>query len=212
MNRKGRLAINLAVVAAALLLWQAVASRRHDPLLFPTVGSIFTVSLPSFGTFSSGGHRGFAEAFAVIESNALVTIERIALGLVIGVPSGTAFGLLMFYLRGTGGTSTLTLITIRSIPLLALIPLFSLWFGSSSVGIIAYIAFGVFMITASDSYEAAANLSPTLVQLAGLLGARGTFLVRTIYLPGIAGPMAASIRNAVGLSWALSPIVIHRNW
>ena len=191
-------------VGILLLAWEMFALWRHDTRLFPTLQSILFTSLPSLGNFSVIGETGIWNALQALAWHAGITVARIAAGLAIGVPCGLAFGLLMHWLRGSGGTPALTLIVTRSIPLLALIPLFSFWFGASSRGVIAYIAFGVFVVIASDAYEAAANLPPTLLQLASLLGARGVFLVWTTYLPGIALHMAGSIRNVVGITWALS--------
>lgn len=202
-NGRG-VAATVVIVAAALVIWQLFAVRQHNLLLFPTIGSIFTVSLPSLASFSGAGNPSYMLALATLGKNVFVTIQRVAMGLLLGLPAGAACGLLLFWLRGSKGTSTFVLIVIRSVPMLALVPLFAFWFGSSAVGIVSYIAFGIFLIVASDAFEAAANLSPTTVQLAELLGARGFFLVRTIYVPGIAGPMFSSIRNAVGLSWAFS--------
>lgn len=204
MSRFRRIALPIAVPLFAVALWQVVALKRNNPFLFPTIGSIFGTSLPSFGVFYTAGTTGYTAAISALSFHAAVTISRIACGLAFGGPLGIAFGVLTHLLRGSGPVSALPLIMVRSVPLLALIPLFSFWFGSSGVGVVTYIAFGVFVVTASDAFEAMANLSPALIQLAGLLGAQRWFVIRTVYLPGIGRHMAASIRNVVGLTWALS--------
>jgi ABC-type nitrate/sulfonate/bicarbonate transport system permease component len=196
--------IKVACLGNLFSVWEIFAILKHNPQLFPTVGSIITISLPSLGIFSQSGAVGLRNAITALAYHSGLTVMRIAAGLLVGAPSGVAFGLLMHWLRGSGRTSALALLVVRSIPLLALIPLFSFWFGASTIGIVSYIGFGVFVVVASDAYEAAANLSPSLLQLASLLGARRSFLLRSTYLPGIAGHMAGSVRNVLGLTWALS--------
>jgi sulfonate transport system permease protein len=100
--------------------------------------------------------------------------------------------------------SAVALTAVRSVPLLALIPLFSFWFGTLWYGPLLYIAFGIFVVTASDCYEASANLPKVFVQHARLLGARGPFILATIHLPGIASSLAASLKNLVGYGWAFA--------
>jgi len=204
MSASRMLAWKAACFGVLLIAWEIFAVSQRNLNLFPTLESILGASLPSLGVFSDHGSAGFTYAIGALAYHAGLTIARIAAGLAIGAPLGLAFGLLMHWLRGDGGTPALTLIITRSIPLLALIPLFSFWFGASSSGVIAYIAFGVFVVIASDAYEASANVPPAFLQSASLLGARRLFLMRTVHLPGIASHMAGSIRNVVGLSWALS--------
>lgn len=197
-------AVKLVAGAALMLVWQITACLKHQPSLYPKFGYIVTVSLPGLGVFSNSSTAGFRGALDVLCYNGGVTVFRIAIGLGIGVPVGIAGGLAIHYLRGDGPVSSVTLTIIRSVPLLALIPLFKYWFALSPAGPIAYIAVGTFFVLASDSYEAAANISPIYAQQAHLLGAGPWFTLRTVYLPGIQLQLAGGLRNVIGLSWAFS--------
>jgi ABC-type nitrate/sulfonate/bicarbonate transport system permease component len=189
---------------AILLIWELVAHGKNEPRLFPSLEYVAFVSLPSLGVFSTTNEPGFVSALSVIGLQSLITIARILGALAVGIPAGVLFGLTIHYLRGASSLSAISLMVIRSIPLLALIPLFAFWFGTSQVGILAYIAFGVFVVVSSDSYESAANLSPVYVQQARLLGGRQMFLVSSVYMPGTAISLYGSLRNVLGLSWALA--------
>ena len=187
-----------------VLLWEVIAHSKHQPNLYPTIEHIFRVSLPGFGIFSQSSEPGFWAALGVLSYHGLITVLRISVGLGAGIPAGIAGGLLVHYLRGSGPVSSITLTVVRSIPLLALIPLFKYWFGLSEWGTVGYIAIGTFFVISSDSYEAAANIAPVYAQQARLLGAGDYFTLRTVYLPGIQMQLAGGLRNVIGLSWAFS--------
>lgn len=195
---------NLIPASVLILIWELIARSKQQPQLYPTIEHILKVSLPGFGIFSQSSEPGFWAALGVLSYHGLITVLRISVGLGIGIPVGIAGGLLIHYLRGSGPVSSITLTVVRSIPLLALIPLFKYWFGLSEWGTISYIAIGTFFVIASDSYEAAANISPVYAQQAKLLGAGDYFTLRTVYLPGIQTQLAGGLRNVIGLSWAFS--------
>lgn len=201
---RGGIIIRVVSIATLALMWEVLAHVKGDPRLFPSFEHIIFVSLPSLGVFSKTSQPGFLEALGVLASHASITVGRILVALALGAPSGIIFGLTIHYIRGSGPISALALTIARSIPLLALIPLFTFWFGSSPAGIVIYIAFGIFVVISSDSYEAAANLSPVFVQQAKLLGGHRVFVFYTVYLPGIQMMLFGGLRNVIGLSWAFA--------
>lgn len=205
-SRYARQDIQTKMVTFTILaiVWEAIAQIAHKPELYPSFEYLLNVSFPSLGMFSRPPAAGVVSALSAILHNGLITLARVGLGLAIGVPSGIIGGLLLHYLRGSGPISAITLTALRSVPLLALIPLFKYWFGLSTFAIVAYIAIGTFFVIASDSYEAAANTAPVYVQQAHLLGATPYFILRTVYLPAIRTQLSGGLRNVIGLSWAFS--------
>jgi sulfonate transport system permease protein len=203
-KRSSALVIRLMSIAALCLAWEVVAHTKQQPSLYPTFEQMFRVSLPSFGVFSEAASAGVGRALTVLSYHAGVTLLRISIGLLIGVPLGIIAGLIIHYLRGSGPASAIVLTIGRSIPLLALIPLFAYWFGSAPTAALAYIAVGAFFILAADTYEAAGNVAPIHAQQARLLGASRATILRTVYLPAIQTQLAGSLRNVIGLSWAFS--------
>jgi ABC-type nitrate/sulfonate/bicarbonate transport system permease component len=184
--------------------WNILAHFKCDQRLYPSIEHLFAVSLPSLGVFAKSSNPGYTNALSVLLIHSAITIGRIVGALVLGAPLGIGLGLVIHQLRGSGPLPVMTLTIIRSVPLLALIPLFAFWFGSSAFGIFAYIVFGVVVVISSDTYEAAANLSLVQVQQATLLGGGRLFIIRTVYLPGIQPMLVGSIRHLLGLSWALA--------
>lgn len=199
-----RRSIRLGSLVVLVLGWEILAHVKGDLRLYPPIEHLFAVSLPSLGVFSSSSDAGYGTALSVLLIHSAITVARIVGALILGTPLGMGLGLLTHHLRGSGPLPVMTLTIIRSIPLLALIPLFAFWFGSSPFGIFAYIVFGVLVVISWDTYEAAANLSLVHVQQAKLLGGSRPFIIRTVYLPGIRPALVGSIRNVLGLSWALA--------
>jgi len=200
VHRRARAASLIATAVA----WEIFAHLHADDRLYPSLERLLTISFPSLGVFSLSTEPTYLNAVSVISVHAAITIARITGALVLGIPLGIAVGLSIHYLRGSGPFPAAALTIIRSVPLLALIPLFAFWFGSSPLGIFAYICFGVCVVVSSDTYEAAANLSLVHVQQAKLLGATVHRVIRTVYLPGISPAMVGSLRNVLGLCWALA--------
>ena len=195
-------------VATLLILglsWECIAGAENNPKLFPTIPQILLISFPSFGLFSMSGQPGFLAASRVLLFQTVVTLSRIAIALSVGMPLGIVFGLTIQYFRRGVPLASWFLIVIRSVPLLALIPLFVYWFGTSWSGVIIYIAFGIFLVVASDTYQAATEFPTIFLDQAYLLGrpkAIATFW--DVYLPGIQPSIFASLRNVLGFSWALA--------
>lgn len=203
-SRGSQVVVQLAAMSLIALAWQIFATAKNDQRLFPSISHILFVSLPSLGVFSDSGATGLVGAGSVLAFHSAITALRILIALLVGIPCGITCGLFVHYLRGSGPVSVWTLTVIRSIPLLALIPLFAFWFGTSEIGIISYVAFGIFLVISSDTYEAAANISVIFLQQGRLLGANNSQLFSTVYLPGVQSQLMGGFRNVFGLSWAFA--------
>ena len=60
---------------------------------------------------------------------------------------------------------------LRTFPLLALVPLFQLWFGITFLGMMLFVAYGVGVIFFTGTVNAVANIPPIYVDNARTLGA-----------------------------------------
>ncbi|MEA2945289.1 MAG: sulfonate transport system permease protein, partial [Alphaproteobacteria bacterium] len=79
-----------------------------------------------------------------LQTHALATLTRVAAGFVCGVAAGTIFGAITGYSALTHRLVDPTLQALRSIPSIAWVPLFILWFGIFEASKIILIAVGVF--------------------------------------------------------------------
>ena len=90
--------------------------------------------------------KTFAELWGTgeLQTHALATLSRVAAGFVCGVVAGTVFGAITGYSALTHRLVDPTLQALRSIPSIAWVPLFILWFGIFEASKIILIAVGVF--------------------------------------------------------------------
>jgi ABC-type proline/glycine betaine transport system permease subunit len=92
---------------------------------------------------------------------------------------------------------------IRMTPFLAMIPLFNLWFGANTFGIILFVAYGVAVIMFIGTVNAVRNVPNVYLQRAATVGASGVTVFRCVMIPAIFPEIRASFLLSFGLSWSL---------
>jgi ABC-type nitrate/sulfonate/bicarbonate transport system permease component len=124
--------------------------------------------------------------------------------MVIGGFVGTGVGVLI----GSNTTARTVLYPslriIRNVPLLALVPLFLVWFGGLEVGIVVYIAFGMWVIYTTSAIEAVLNVDRTRLAFARTLGANSQQVFSEVILPSIVPNLVDATRVALGVAWAVA--------
>jgi ABC-type nitrate/sulfonate/bicarbonate transport system permease component len=84
-----------------------------------------------------------------------------------------------------------------------MIPLFNLWFGANTSGIILFVAYGVAVIMFIGTINAVRNVPKVYLDRAATVGASRTAIFRHIILPAIFPEIRASFLLSFGLSWSL---------
>jgi ABC-type nitrate/sulfonate/bicarbonate transport system permease component len=133
----------------------------------------------------------------------LYTFERTLVGSVIGVTLGVFFGLLIGYSRGLRLLLEAPIETMRTVPPLAAIPFFLMWFGPTQTAQLTMMAFYCFFMLLINTVSAIANVNPVYVNYASTLGASKAQVYRTIILPAIIPELVGGIRVAIGVSWGI---------
>lgn len=203
-------------VFVVLLAWQALALSRNNVSLFPSLSHIAFRSFPSIALFADSPtpKENVSVALRVIAVHSAITIVHILGGLLIGSVTGIATAMAVRLVKRSASSNKLILTSARAIPLLALIPLFVYWFGNRELGIYVYIAFGVFVVMSTVTYEAISNVPPGYVHQARLLGAGRLRSISTVYLYAVQPQVLPAFREVVGLSWAFSlgaEYIVNRN-
>jgi ABC-type nitrate/sulfonate/bicarbonate transport system permease component len=184
-----RAAAFLAVPLTLISVWVALSATG-------AVGEIF---LPHPGTLW--------ERISVLHGQLLsalwVSLQMIALGLLIGASTGILVGLLIGFSRLARDLFEFTVDGIRPIPLFALIPLFILWFGIGRTPQIALVALGVFLILSFTTIEAVRNVPRIYVRAALTCGASRFDVYRTVVLPAIVPELMVGIRYGAIAAWGL---------
>lgn len=212
MSRLRQIAPAAGAVALLALAWQVAswivgASGDSGASLVPGWDHVLSKDLPSFAAFDGAGslgvRRDLGDALSVLLDHTIVTLERVLAGLAIGAVAGSVVGVLV----GTNATlrqiADLPVRLLRNIPLLALVPLFLVWFGDRSIGIVVYIAFALATLYLTTAIAAVETVDPTRLAFARTLGAGRRQIYRHVIVPSIVPELLAATRIAVGLAWAV---------
>jgi sulfonate transport system permease protein len=86
--------------------------------------------------------------------------------------------------------------------MLALLPLFQVWFGLSFMGEVAFVSYGVAVIFFAAVVNAVGNVPRVYIENARTFGASRPFLYWTVILPAILPELHAAVLLALGAAWA----------
>ena len=209
--RISRVVWMLAGVVMFFAAWELAAlyidsvNPRADRI-FPHWHTILTDSVRELEVFVPFGDTasGYSAALNVLIDHSLVTTRRVFLGTFAGISVGVLAGLAMAYSRVIFYLLNPILNLVRTAPLLALIPLFILWFSGREVGIILFIAFAVFVMMFVASYHAARNVPRAQRWFALTMGANKLEMFRTVVVPGMLPELFGQIRIVFALAWSFA--------
>ncbi len=208
----------LCVLAAWILGWEALsfivtAKGSYDEPLVPGWGYLLDNSLLRMSDYwgggfgvpapSEGGPPTYAAALLALVQASLVTFQRVLLGVGFGVLSGIGLGLLVTASNLARRLVAPSVHIIRMTPFLAMIPLFNLWFGASTFGIILFVAYGVAVIMFVGTVNAVTNLPAVYLDRAATVGATRVATFRYVVMPAIFPGIRSSFLLSFGLAWSL---------
>jgi sulfonate transport system permease protein len=90
---------------------------------------------------------------------------------------------------------------LRTLPLLAMVPLFQLWFGTNILGEILFVAYGIGVIVFAGTVNSVRNVPSIYIDNARALGASRLTLYRTVILPAILPEMRSTVLLSLGTGW-----------
>lgn len=133
--------------------------------------------------------------------NLWVSLVRVSVGLGIGVVLGVIFGLFAGLSRLGEDTIDSTLQMIRTLPHLALIPLFILWFGIGETPKIALIALGSVFPIYLNLFAGIRAVDRKVIEVASTLDLTRSEIIWNVVLPGALPSFLVGLRYAVGIAW-----------
>ena len=172
-----------------LLLWQSAASMGL--ISARAVASPLTVAL-SFWTLLSTGE---------LLTHLLVSLARVAVGLGIGIGAGVFFALVAGLTKAGEDSVDATLQMIRTLPHLALVPLFILWFGIGETPKILLIALGAAFPIYLNLFAGIRGVDAKIIEAARTLGLSRTELIVHVILPGALPAALVGLRYSLGVAW-----------
>ena len=208
----------VAVLVALVIAWQLLsvvvtAKGSYDEPLIPGWGYLIGNSLLRMSDYwggglgvpapSEGGPPTYAAALLALGNASLITFERVLSGIVFGTLGGIGLGLLVAASDAARRLIAPTVHIVRMTPFLAMIPLFNLWFGANTFGIVLFVAYGVAVIMFIGTVNAVHNVPKVYFERAATVGASRATVFRHVVLPAIFPEIRASFSLSFGLSWSL---------
>lgn len=186
-----RLARRVAGPLAAIGLWQLVCS----------LGVFTSVEVASPVAVLDAGRQLWADGS--LQANLLVSLERVAEGLAIGVAAGVFLAVLcgLFWL----GEDLLDPViqAARAVPILGLVPLVIIWFGVGELPKVFLIALGCTFPVYLNTYAGIRGVDIKLVEAGQTFGLNRWGLIRKVILPGALPGFLVGLRFALVGSWLI---------
>lgn len=209
--------IAVFTLAGVALVWQVLSVIYPYEIapgvpMVPGWQVVFTSTLKSMSLYWPGGwgvpsiaegeERSYSLAFLAIIYHTIVTFGRLIAGLVLGTVLGTLLGLAVSWSSWGRRIVNPPMQFIRALPLLAMIPLFQLWFGLSPLGAIVFVTYGVGVIFFTSVVNAVANVDPIYIDNARTFGASKSYMYGSVILPAILPEFGSAMMLALGTGWA----------
>ena len=207
-----------AIVIVALIVGWEVAGHlapksplRESPIVPPWefVFGRAIVGLSDYWKFpfwapvpELGGEQTLLGAGLAVAYHSLLTLYRLALGLLVGAVAGVALGLAVSRSHLARALLGPSLHLVRTCPLLAMTPLFQFWLGGTNLAAILFVAYGVGVIYLIGTINAVANVPVKFIESALTMGATKSMVYRAVVLPAILPELFSSIFLTLGLAWS----------
>jgi sulfonate transport system permease protein len=150
---------------------------------------------------ADGGPRTFVGSVYAMLYQSMHTLWRLFAGFALGAVVGSVVALAISASKWARRIFSLPAQIIRPFPLLAIIPLFQLWFGTETIGAILFIALAVGIIFFTGVLNAVGNVPGIYVQNARVLGAGPVRTYLNVVIPGILPELQSTIMLALGSAW-----------
>lgn len=174
---------------ALLALWQLLSST----------GVLTDDILASPGTIAGVAQDLLADGS--LTSAMGVSLQRVAVGLLLGTVVGTSLALVSGLFRVGEDLVDASVQMLRTVPFVGLIPLFIIWFGIGEAPKVAIITLGVSFPLYLNVYAGIRGVDSQLIEAGESLGLSRWGLVRHVILPGALPGAMTGLRYSLGIAW-----------
>jgi sulfonate transport system permease protein len=138
-----------------------------------------------------------------LQHHLLVSLGRVAKGMSLALLVGGSLALLAGLSRTGEYVIDAPMQMLRTLPVLALIPFFIIWFGIGEVPKVALVAVAAVFPIYLTLYAGIRGVDPKLVELAKIIGLSRGALIRHVILPGALPTALVGVRYSLGISWLI---------
>jgi sulfonate transport system permease protein len=132
-----------------------------------------------------------------------VSLARVTQGLAIGISLGLLLALLSGLFRLGEDLLDPPLQMLRTLPVLALVPLFILWFGIGEAPKVALVALGTLFPIYINTYAGIRSIDSKLLEAASSLGLGRAALIVHVILPAALPSALIGLRYSLGVAWLI---------
>lgn len=132
-----------------------------------------------------------------------VSLGRVTRGLTIGVSAGLVLALVAGLFRIAEDLLDPPIQMLRTLPILALVPLFILWFGIGETPKVALVALGTMFPIYLNTYAGIRGIDNKLVEAATTLSLSRAQLILHVVLPGALPGALVGLRYSLGIAWLI---------
>ncbi|MGD9986968.1 ABC transporter permease [Pseudonocardia sp.] len=138
-----------------------------------------------------------------LQEHLVISFQRVTFSLLIGVSVGVVLAVLSALWKVGESLIDPLMQMGRTVPILALVPLFILWFGIGEPSKVIMIVLGVVFPVYLNTYAGIRSVDAKLVEVGRIVGLSQWGIVRNIVLPGSLPGFLVGLRYALGLAWLL---------
>lgn len=187
-----QMTMNVCGVILFLLLWEIA------PRVVPGINlAMFPPPSHVVGTFIDMVSSG------ELLMHMLASLQRAALGFLIGGLLGIVIGLLTGQLTMFRNLCDPVLQGLRSIPGIAFVPLAIVWFGLGEASKVALIAWGTFFPVWLNTYIGVRDVPNVLLRSAASLGCSGSSVMYRVVMPSAMPFILAGLRQATATAFVM---------
>jgi sulfonate transport system permease protein len=188
-NQAKAFSLGLILPAAVLGLWYLVAAYGDfSATQLPSPDDVLTASATLISKGTLWGHL-------------LISLQRVALGFLIGAILGIALGSLVGLNKLIAQLLLPTIGAVRAIPSLAWVPLLLIWMGIYEEPKVTLIALGAFFPVFTTVSAGLAAVDRNLIEVGRAYGLKGVKLVRKVLLPASAPTIFSGLRLGLAQAW-----------
>jgi sulfonate transport system permease protein len=188
-TRTQRLLLGILLPAAILILWQVSASQGWiKETLFSSPAQIASefVRLTVNGDLLEG---------------LKVSLIRAGLGFLIGASLGLGLGILVGMSKLCEAIVDPTVQLLRAIPVLAILPLFMLWFGFGELSKILIVTFGSFFFLYINTFAGVRNVDKKLYEVTRVLEFNRFSRLTKLIIPAALPSILVGLRLSLSIAW-----------
>lgn len=196
--------------SVAASAFYGVGRQATAAIIVPALGLLFWEVAVAAGWFSGRlmppPSRVAATLWALLKSGELfnhigITTVRVFFGFVLGTVTATMAGAVTGYFGLARRLIDPSLQALRSIPSIAWVPLFILWFGIFEASKVALIAVGVFFPVYLGVSGAILSVDRKIVEVGRIFRLSGFTMVRRVMMPAVLPAYVIALRSGLGLGW-----------